>query len=290
MNTNQTAIMEQIRRIAPSVFATKAWEGVSDKYTFIPTFKILESLMENGWEVTRVQQQRTKIEGKKEFAKHIVRLTNGAVIDGVKKKFTRYHTRFRRSTSDAVIDSVLPEIVLVNSHNRESAYQLHAGFFRVICANGLTVGDTTFEKISIRHSGKILDDVLCGAERIAEEMPRITNCIKQMQKTILTSTEKGAFAAAALQLKYEPEEIEKNALQASSFLYPKRRFDHKPDLWTTFNVVQENLMKGGLRYEKPEYTDDKGQRHPSQRRFTRAVKSIEGTKLNKALWTLAISR
>jgi hypothetical protein len=46
-----------------------------------------------------------------------------------------------------------PELVLINSHDRSSAYQLHAGLFRFGCGDGMIVADATFEPISIRHSG-----------------------------------------------------------------------------------------------------------------------------------------
>jgi len=51
-----------------------------------------------------------------------------------------------------------------------------------------------------------------------------------------------------------------------------------PDLWTTFNTVQENLIRGGLR----------GRTAKGNRTSTRAVKGVsENVRLNKALWTLA---
>ena len=53
-----------------------------------------------------------------------------------------------------------PELVLVNSHDRSSAYQLHAGLFRFICGNGMIIADATFERVSIRHSGFTPDEVI----------------------------------------------------------------------------------------------------------------------------------
>ena len=61
----------------------------------------------------------------------------------------------------------------------------------------------------------------------------------------------------------------------------RRVEDQDPTLWNTFNVVQENLVKGGLRVVNPE---------TSRRSRTRGVTSIsENAKLNKALWVLAES-
>jgi hypothetical protein len=53
-------------------------------------------------------------------------------------------------------------------------------------------------------------------------------------------------------------------------------------LWTTFNVVQEHVVRGGDRYFG--YEDGRGVIHGK----TRPVGSLsEGQKLNKALWSLA---
>jgi hypothetical protein len=59
--------------------------------------------------------------------------------------------------------------------------------------------------------------------------------------------------------------------------------DFDLDLWTTFNVVQENLMRGGIVSFK---LNDLG--YPIARQSTRAVNSIsKNLDLNKNLWTLA---
>jgi Domain of unknown function (DUF932) len=66
-------------------------------------------------------------------------------------------------------------------------------------------------------------------------------------------------------------------------LAPRRYDDQGKDLWTTFNVAQENVLRGGL---------SGIQRNPEGRRVrrvsTREIKGIDGNvQLNRALWTLA---
>jgi hypothetical protein len=64
----------------------------------------------------------------------------------------------------------------------------------------------------------------------------------------------------------------------NQILRPKRREDVSGDLWTTFNRVQEHLVKGGLR----------GRSATGRPTTTREVKGIDqGIKLNRALWILA---
>lgn len=64
----------------------------------------------------------------------------------------------------------------------------------------------------------------------------------------------------------------------SQILAPRRRQDESDDLWTTYQRIQENLLKGGL----------SGRTAQGKRTHTRAVNGIDGdVKLNRALWVMA---
>jgi len=270
MNTNQIRsynqkglTLEQVERVAPSIFASRPWEGVSAKYTFIPTIKVVESLMSEGWQIMQASQNRTRIAEKKFFTKHLI--------------------RFRRENELAVND-VFPEIVLINSHDRGSAYQMHAGLFRLVCSNGLIVADATFSKISVRHSGQIVDEVRKSADIISAEMPRVLTGVEAMKLIELTKNEQGIFAETAKRMKYGEE----SSLPSVQLLEPRRHGDVGNDLWSTFNRVQENITKGGNRYLIPAHRDEDGNYVRAKSRRTRKINSItEDTKINKALWFLA---
>ena len=258
--------LEQVAKVAPSVFATQPWAEVSDKYAFIPTINVVESLMNEGWQIMKAIQATTRIEGKQEFTRHVL--------------------RFRRPGTDLIVGDVFPEIVLLNSHDRGSAYQMHAGLFRLACLNGLVVDDMTFGKLSIRHQGRgIVDDIRRGADEIMTAIPHIQREVKIMQAIELTRDEQGVFAKAALGLKFDDDSA---PFSASQLLRAHRTTDQSPDIWTTYNTIQENMIRGGIRYETPAHRDDNGQYVPSRRQRTREVKGIaEDMKLNKSLFTLA---
>jgi len=40
---------DEMRRFAPSVFASQPIEGVSERYSFLPTSSVLNGMRENGW-------------------------------------------------------------------------------------------------------------------------------------------------------------------------------------------------------------------------------------------------
>ncbi|MNE88751.1 hypothetical protein D3C80_1860850 [compost metagenome] len=98
--------------------------------------------------------------------------------------------------------------------------------------------------------------------------------MKQIQ---LRPEEQEAFAMAALAYRYDPSEGPA-PVTPSQLLRARRSEDRSSDLWTTFNRVQENTIKGGL----------SGRNKQGRRTTTRAVNGIDqDVKLNRALWVLA---
>lgn len=253
---------EQLRQLVPSVFATQPWDQMSERYKFIPTIDVVDALTNEGWLPVKAMQNRVRIAERKDFTKHEV--------------------RFRRTDIAPIVGDVFPEIVLINSHDGLSAYSMFAGLFRLTCLNGMVVGEGTFDKIRVRHSGNVVNEVVEGSYRIIDEVPLLADSVEHMRQVRLEPEEKVILAQAALVMKYdvEPEEIAAIPVKAEQLLAPRRFVDRQEDnLWSTFNVVQEHLTKGGDRYYSPE---------SRRRNSTREVKSItEDLRLNRALWTLA---
>ena len=65
---------DQMRRVAPSIFAEGKHASRSERYTYIPTIDVLRGLRSEGFEPFMVAQGRNRIEGKAEFTKHMIRL------------------------------------------------------------------------------------------------------------------------------------------------------------------------------------------------------------------------
>jgi hypothetical protein len=90
----------------------------------------------------------------------------------------------------------------------------------------------------------------------------------------------GAFAEAALSLKYEPDPARPAPVIASQLLEARRSADGGADLCSTFNRVQEALVTGGRR----------GRRANGQPMRTRSVQGIGcEPQAQPALWMLAES-
>ncbi len=252
----------QLRTLAPSVFAGTAHAKVSDRYRFLPTSEVVDGLRGEGWAPVWAGEQRIRHSDRAGFQKHLIRF---ARVDDL-----------RRTQAER------PELVLVNSHDRSSAYQLHAGIFRFVCSNGMILADSVFARISIMHVHFEPSKVIEASFQIVREMPAIADLLEGYKARQLTTVERHAFGEAALILKYDS--LEKAPVGAEKILAHRRSDDARPTLWNTLNVVQENLLDGGQR--------DYGRRRPGNaRRFfgkTRPVKGLdENVRLNKALWHLA---
>src|SRR5437667_402952 len=252
---------EQLRVLAPSIFAAQPIASVSSRYAFVPTAQLVSRLREAGWAPVAAVEQRIKIEERRGFQKHLIRFQRRDVVP-VKGEYT-------------------PELCLINSHDRSSAYQLHAGLYRFICANGMFVADgSAFEKVSIRHAGFTPEEVIEASFRILDQVPATTASVEAFRARQLTSAESRAFAKAALRLRYE--DVQKAPVGPEKLLEARRYEDGGEDLWRVLNRVGENLLRGGLKDETRCRADGKGFAR------TRAITGLDrNVRLNKELWGLA---
>jgi hypothetical protein len=243
---------EDIARYAPSVLADTAHESRGQKYTFIPTVNVIDGLRSEGFQPYEIRQTKTKDLSKREFTKHMVRMRHPDAISS---------------------DGEVPELILINSHDGSSSYQLLAGFFRFVCSNGLIAGNIQSD-VRVRHSGNVVHDVIEGSFKVLENVKQIGERIGDYKSISLNRSEQELFANTALQLRWE----DKAPVTAERVLQANRYEDVKSDLWTTFNRVQENMIKGGL----------SGKTSTGRRMHTRGVSGVnENVRLNRALWSLA---
>ena len=101
---------DQMRRAAPSIFAEGKHGSRSERYTYIPTIEVLRGLRQEGFEPFMVAQSKSRIEGKTEFTKHMIRMRHAGQVN------TRPEAK---------------EIILINSHDGASSYQMLSGLFRL---------------------------------------------------------------------------------------------------------------------------------------------------------------
>lgn len=252
---DQPLTNEQIARIAPAVFAEQKHDSRSERYQFISSADMLDIMRSEGFMPVRVMQNRTRVEDRKGFAKHAIVLRHEATTLAVRER-----------------NELIPELLLVNSHDGGSAFQLHAACFRLICTNGLIVADSTFHRQSVPHRRGVELALVESAQHVARELPQLVEQMLEWRALGLSEREQLAFSRAALTLRWdENEHVPVTPAQLNT---PKRFADRQPDLYHTMNRVQENVVQGGIR----------GRTADNKPRRTSAVNSVDANmRFNKAL-------
>lgn len=243
---------EELFHTVPSVFSEDKHASRSERYTYIPTITLLDSLQREGFEPFFACQTRVRDPERREYTKHMLRLRRAGQITGKQ----------------------VPEIILLNSHDGSSSYQMLPGLFRQVCQNGLICGET-FGEVRVPHKGDVVSQVIEGAYEVLGIFDRVEEKRDAMQSQMLPPPARLALAKAAITYRFGEDH---QPVTEAQVLTPRRYEDYSDDLWTTYQRVQENLIKGGL----------SGRNAKGSRIHTRAVRGIDGdVKLNRALWVMA---
>lgn len=259
MNFKATALSADILRSrAPSIYAQAPMGSVSERYTFVPTARIVEGLRELNWVPVEVEEQRIRKEARRGFQKHMI--------------------RFRRADQMETLEEWNVELVLLNSHDAACAYQLHAGIYRRICSNGLVASSEAFETIRFRHAGLDPDAVVRSSMQVVDYMPEFGRTIERMRERRLEPEESWALAGNALELRYP--DLSEAPIAPGTLLKARRPEDEGVELWSTMNRVSESLIRGGL--------SDGRRDHRGHCRSLRALRGIDSkVNVNKGVWSLA---
>ena len=210
----------------PAVYAQEP-KGVSEKYQFIPTTKIVSDLISLGWFPVRIQgnMKATAL-----AAKHIVRLRRE---DGMLTK----------------VNDVAPELVVLNSHDGLSSFRLQAGICRLVCGNGLVINESVFASIKIRHMRYNYESVSHAVQNYADRIPEILEHVDHLKSVNFSDDRKIRFAEEAIRLRFPDGTAYGRRIDIEQALRPMRKEDSESTLWNTFNICQEKLMQGLLRTE-----------------------------------------
>ncbi|QAU57427.1 DUF945 domain-containing protein [Escherichia coli] len=287
---------EELMYHVPSIFGEDRHTSRSERYAYIPTITVLENLQREGFQPFFACQTRVRDPGRRGYTKHMLRLRRDGEING----------------------QHVPEIILLNSHDGTSSYQMLPGYFRFVCQNGCVCGQSLGE-VRVPHRGNVVDRVIEGAYEVVGVFDRIEEKRDAMQSLVLPPPARQALAQAALTYRYGDEhqpvtvgvfdriEEKRDAMQSlvlppparqalaqaaltyrygdehqpvttADILTPRRREDYGKDLWSAYQTIQENMLKGGI----------SGRSAKGKRIHTRAIHSIDtDIKLNRALWVMA---
>lgn len=248
-----------IARLCPAAYAEAPRDDVSSRYGFVSTRELIQALREHNFVPTQVNSYHRRNEEDRNFTKHLI--------------------RFRPAGDDlkaVTVGDVVPQLILVNSHDRSSQFSLIGGLWRLVCANGLMVSDgAKVEPMVVRHTTSAVSGLIAAADELVKRQKFVFEYLRAMRK--LDLSEKGALEFAALALALRPERAGK--IDPAQLLKVNRKEDEGLSLWKVFNRTQENLMRGG----------QTGITANNRTIVTRGVTGVNGDMhINAGLWRLAV--
>jgi len=246
---------EQLKKLAPTLFTEQAHNETTQKYHFIKTIDVVNEIISHNW--------------------HPVSVSEASVRDLNKEGYQQHYVRFRHFEDLLNPQENAVELLLFNSHDRTKSFSISAGIYRFICANGLVLSDNVFDSYKIKHLGDRENDVANAIANITAVKSSLMIKLHQLSNIKLTQVEKESFAKSTIPLRFE-EHLE---VDYQDLLVPLRAEDCKDDLYTTLNIIQENLIRGNV----------SGVNKETGRRFTsKEIKSIsKDIQLNKGVWDIA---
>lgn len=228
----------------------------SDRYKFISTREIVDELVSEGWQVGKVEESRVNRGNlhRLGFQAHSVSL---------------YHPDMENTARKMGLK-------LFGSHDGLHQTSLSATVLEKVCTNGL-IAPVSYGAYTVKHKGHtVREQVRTMLDEVVDNTNKIAERILRYEDTILTLDEQCDFARKAVELRQGVDN--KYSIEPKLLLTAHRQLDNVPNLWKTFNRIQENMIKGGF-----DMTTKDG-----KRRQAKAVKGmLKDKELNQKLWELA---
>jgi len=257
---------EQIMESAPAVFTNQPHPKVSDKYSFLPTHRIIDDMEKLGWSVSSAKMAKTSNVNQKMYGKHLIQFFNPDIA-----------IKDEQGNVEAY-----PQILIVNNHRGYGKLRFELGVFRMVCENGLVVKEEgrDFSGFTLRHMGYSFGELKDLVNQAVEALPKVVAKINQFTERIMTKEEQKAFATRALEIRFGEETVSRvTDAQIQEMLNPIRSEDKGDDLYKVFNRVQEAVIRGGFNIA--------GQTKSGTKKVRRISNMLKDLDVNGQLWVLA---
>lgn len=247
-----TLTLDDLHELVPAAFAEEpALDRVSGRYSFIPTTNLIERLRQTGWFPVSARQSHRAAD----------------------VRHTTHMITFRQPNPEITIGGAAAQVILTNNHMGLRRATLLAGFIKWACSNGLMVSagvaETKANKIHIDNANLDFEQAF---ETAMYQLDTAVAQIAAWQKTELNFVQELDFASKAVLMKNNNDPVWSKHFDAREFLTRRRPEDRGHDLWSVFNVVQENMLQGGVM---------------GVSRITRPITQVAETmRINQGLWNL----
>jgi hypothetical protein len=256
MNAIEVARSHAVR--APAILAVAPAPKTSARYGFVSTREVIELMGKEGWQVAAATQVQPR--------------QRGQAINPSKRHFVD----FRRAEDEKLAAArlgTMPRILFSNSHDATSSATMMMGMYRFVCSNGLVVGTSLVEQTT-RHTEDAAMFVIAQAQALARQTTTIYADIERWARTDLTAAARMEFARMAAHLRWGHPDL----YPAEDLLGVRRAEDDSGDLWSVFNRVQENCVRGGIQGLA------RSGRRATSRPLSCPARDVE---FNRQLWELA---
>ncbi|NDE14702.1 DUF932 domain-containing protein [bacterium] len=234
-----TNSLADLMSVAPAIANETIHESCSERYSLVSTRRIAETMIRDGWTLMGGKQGGTRKEGMRNFTRHSVLLSRPDLEDG-----------------DL---GVKPYIQFLNAHAGRGSAQARIGLYRGACANEIMFDAMLEVKCRTRHTGNAEEGILHAISLVAAKMPETLRQARDWSKFSTKMDERVELAEAGLAARFG-ESRSKWAVDAEAVLSNWRRAeDRNYDLWTTLNVVQENILRP---FRKGAINEETGKRIP----------------------------
>ena len=156
----------------------------SAKYSFVPTIQVIEDIKNLGWvptEATAVRARKERTAGK---GKHMI---------------TFEHEDFKTEDNEKI------QILLINSHDGTSNFQLEIGVFRLVCSNGLVIKDNDMGVVKVRHLGYSFKDITAAVNQLVSNIPNVFKKMTKMKETELDESQMAELALKSACVRFNLE-------------------------------------------------------------------------------------
>jgi len=239
--------------------------GLSPRYSHITSTRIADTLRQANWFFSDGTARRARTPERAAHAAHVL--------------------RFRNPSLPAINGNII-EAVLLNSHDGSTAFQLGFGVYRTACANGLVVCTQSLGAIRLVHSGLNLQAVFNAAAALTDRAPEVAATVERWSSITLDGEQQLSLARRAVRARWNNSTF----VDMVELLRPQRMEDTGSDLWTSFNRIQERMLRGGMDVALVrEIPGDDGTpvRVTSTRRATAIRGAMKQLRLNESLFQIA---
>lgn len=255
--------MSQNQTISTSFIQDQKHVTKSDRFQAIKPSMIAEVLDAHGFDLVHLKTGKAKTADRADFQTTVARY---------------------RSRDGFAIDGLSFDIIFKVPHLYGSLQGV-LGLFRGTCANQLNVG-THFESVKVKHLGNPLQELDSLIPRLVAQRESLVETVKMMQSRDVTPSELIQLAQDVASIRLQGiDNVAKVEIQ--DLIKVRRQDDAKNDLFSCLNVIQENVLRFGLRYQITSVDQNGIQTIRNQTARKVREESVRAIDLNASIWDAA---